>query len=68
MPDPKGCAGPEVERRQPVLLDLFYFAFYAVGVCLPSLGLYTRGLGFTSLQIGFIVALTPLSKIILPPL
>jgi PPP family 3-phenylpropionic acid transporter len=49
-------------------LALFYFAFFAAaGVYLPYLGLYTRDLGFTSLQIGFIAALTPLSKILFPP-
>jgi PPP family 3-phenylpropionic acid transporter len=41
--------------------------FAAAGIYAPYLGLYTRGLGFTSLQIGILAALTPLSKILFPP-
>ena len=57
-----------MERRASVFLGLFYFVFFAAaGIYTPYLGLYTRGLGFSSLQIGFIAALTPLSKILFPP-
>jgi MFS transporter, PPP family, 3-phenylpropionic acid transporter len=57
-----------LRSRLPPLLCLYYFAlFAAAGIYAPYLGLYTRGLGFTSLQIGFLAALTPLSKILFPP-
>jgi PPP family 3-phenylpropionic acid transporter len=56
-------------KRPPLSLALFYFVFFAgAGIYVPYLGLYTRGLGFTSLQIGFIASLTPLSKILFPPI
>jgi PPP family 3-phenylpropionic acid transporter len=55
-------------NRSAALLRLYYFSFFAAaGIYVPYLGLYTRGLGFASLQIGFIAALTPLSKILFPP-
>ena len=57
-----------MKPRLPPLLCLYYFAFFAAaGIYAPYLGLYTRGLGFTSLQIGILAALTPLSKILFPP-
>lgn len=56
-------------RGAPVVLSAFYFAFFAAaGVYVSYLGLYTRGLGFSSIQIGIIAALTPISKILFPPL
>src|SRR5207249_243750 len=62
------CARPRMNRGRPVPLGLYYFAFFAgAGIYVPYLGLYTRDLGFTSFQIGVISALTPLSKILFPP-
>lgn len=69
MPGPGGCAVGDRDRRSYLFLGFFYFAFFAAaGVYVPYLGLYTRGLGFSSLQIGIIAALTPLSKIFFPPI
>jgi PPP family 3-phenylpropionic acid transporter len=57
-----------VKPRVPFLLGFYYFAlFAAAGIYVPYLGIYTRGLGFTSLQVGLLAALTPLSKILFPP-
>jgi PPP family 3-phenylpropionic acid transporter len=54
--------------RPKHLLAFYYFTFFAAaGIYAPYLGLYTRGLGFTSLQIGLLASLTPLSKILFPP-
>lgn len=51
--------------RGPAFLGLHQFAFFAAaGIYVPFHGLYTRSLGFTSLQIGFLAALTPISKIL----
>src|SRR4030095_7403718 len=63
-----GFAGPEMRLRPKHLLAFYYFTFFAAaGIYAPYLGLYTRGLGFTSLQIGLLASLTPLSKILFPP-
>ena len=57
-----------MKARVPFLLGFYYFAmFAAAGIYVPYLGIYTRGLGFTSLQVGVLAALTPLSKILFPP-
>lgn len=57
-----------MKARVPFLLGLYYFAlFAAAGIYVPYLGIYSRGLGFTSLQVGLLAALTPLSKILFPP-
>jgi PPP family 3-phenylpropionic acid transporter len=58
---------PQVAGRIP-LVGFYFFYFGAIGVTLPFLPAYLRSLQLSTTQVGFLLALGPLSSLLTPPL
>jgi MFS transporter, PPP family, 3-phenylpropionic acid transporter len=57
------------ERQLHSRLALFYFTYFLMlGAFAPYFALYLKSLGFSSFQIGALLALGPITRIVFPPL
>lgn len=63
------AGSPRTDIRLNARLSLFYFAYFAMlGAYAPYFGLYLQSLRFTPQQIGMLLALVPVVRIVVPAL